>query len=518
MLMILVCFFTVNSKAEDADTLSFKMCKTRNDSIISRPFTLSQSYKRNCTPAGLVFIADGLMIKAQKNDFHHIKTFFQPHFEKTYDNYTQYAPFVASFALKALGVKNTSSWTRLTLNSSLSYLAMAAMVNSLKYTSKEMRPDKTTANSFPSGHTATAFAAATIFNKEYGPLSPWYSVGGYSVATLTGITRIMNNRHWVNDVLVGAGLGIISADIGYMLGDWILKGKGIQNQPKNVIPDISDNGSFFSLTVGTGYGPSHLNSPRVYDNYLADMTPSGNPLGLLLRAGSSSSVNVEGAYFINKYFGFGGRLKASTLSVIVGSFNHNFSYTVPLISKADIPSDAYRLEGLESSHLGMIDMSLGAYCSLPVGTRFRLGTKILFGNRLTTNYSVDAIFSFRTLKYEQEKYSKVLDNILQANGGSVCNISKDEYNPKLYHDNDFMEIKANNAFTFCTGLYFTYAIKNETAFMMSFDYDYANPQYTFVLHNRYNESGDNISVIEDVFHRRTLMNNISLNIGMSVCL
>ncbi len=517
--MILVCFFTVNSKAEDADTLSFnKLYKTRNDSIVSRAFTLSQSFKRNCTPSGLVFIADGLMLKAQKKDFRSIKTFFQPHFEKTYDSYTQYAPLVASFALKALGVKNTSTWKRLTLNSTLSYVTMATLVNSIKYSSKEMRPDNTTANSFPSGHTATAFAAATIFNKEYGPISPWYSVAGYSVATLTGITRIMNNRHWINDVLVGAGIGIVSADIGYMLGDWILKGKGIQNRPKNVIPDISENGSFFSMTVGTGIGPTHLNSPKVFDNYKADMTPSGNPLRLLLKTCRSSSVNIESAYFINKYLGFGGRLKASTQSVIVGNFNHKFAYTVPLISKSDIPSDAYRLDGLESSHLGMIDMSLGFYSSLPISTRLRLGTKLLFGNRLTTNYSVDAIFSFNNLKDRQENYSKILDDILQANGGSICNISKDEYNPKLYHDNDFLEIKANNAFTFGTGLYIAYAIKDETAFMISFDYDYANPKYTFVLHNRYDESGGNISLIEDVFHRRTLMNNLSFNIGMSVCL
>lgn len=516
--MILVCLFTVNSKAENTDTPSFKIYKAKKDSSISRPFTLMQSFKRNCTPNGLVFIADGLIITAQKKDFHSIKTFFQPHFEKTYDSYTQYAPLAAAFALKALGVKNTSTWKRMTLNSTLSYVTMATLVNSIKYSSKEMRPDHTTANSFPSGHTATAFAAATIFNKEYGSISPWYSVAGYSVATLTGITRIMNNRHWINDVLVGAGIGIVSADLGYMLGDWILKGKGIQNQPKNEIPDISENGSFFSMTVGSGIGPTHLNSPNVFDSYNVDMTPSGNPLRLLLKTCRSSSVNIESAYFINKYIGFGGRLKASTLPVIVGNFNHKFAYTVPLISTSYIPSDAYKLEGLESSHLGMIDMSLGFYGSIPVGTRLRLGTKFLFGNRLTTNYSVDAIFSFNTLKDRQKNYGEVLDNILQANGGSLCNISKDKYNPQLYHDNDFLQIKANNSFSFGTGLYITYAIKNQTAFMISFDYDCANPKYTFVLHNRYNESGGNVSLIEDSFQRRTLMNNMSLNLGMSVCL
>ena len=49
---------------------------------------------------------------------------------------------------------------------------MATAVNSLKYSCKVMRPDGSTRNSFPSGHTATAFMAATMLHKEYGHLSP----------------------------------------------------------------------------------------------------------------------------------------------------------------------------------------------------------------------------------------------------------------------------------------------------------------------------------------------------------
>lgn len=494
---------------------------------VSNKFTFKESFNRNATYAGLIFIADGLLIKSQKKDFRSIKTFFQPHFEKTYDNYTQYAPLAATFALKALGVKSVSSWKRMTLNSVTSFAFMNVFVNSIKYTTKEMRPDNTSANSFPSGHTATAFMAATIFHKEYGYLSPWYSIGGYGLATLTGVTRIMNNRHWISDVLVGAGLGIVSVDLGYMLGDLILGGKGVEHISKNMRPDISESASFFSLTVGAGQGPNHLNTPEIYDDYDADMKPTGNPLNLRIKTGLSSSVNVEGAYFFNKYFGVGGRLKASSLPLAVESFNgyennktNPFKYSVGTGDAAFDKSDIYKLVGLESSNLGMIDLAVGTYFSLPIGTRIRVGTKFLVGNRLTTDYSVDAIFGIN----ENNSYVKeigvqtledLLNSIISDYSSDGAEFTRDAVNPHLYHDSDFMSIEANNSLTVGTGLSFTYAIKNNVAFKFNLDYDFANPKYTFKLHNRYDSNG---TTIEDSFQKRTSMNSINLNMGMCICL
>ena len=68
---------------------------------------------------------------------------------------------------------------------------------------------KTISSSFPSGHTTVAFAAATVFATEYKnqPLIP---ILAYSAASLIGISRITENKHWATDVLVGAGLGYLS--------------------------------------------------------------------------------------------------------------------------------------------------------------------------------------------------------------------------------------------------------------------------------------------------------------------
>ncbi|RYY71561.1 MAG: phosphatase PAP2 family protein [Chitinophagaceae bacterium] len=64
-------------------------------------------------------------------------------------------------------------------------------------------------SSFPSGHTTAAFAAATVFAVEYKhqPLIP---IIAYSMATLVGVSRITENKHWATDVFTGAVLGYLT--------------------------------------------------------------------------------------------------------------------------------------------------------------------------------------------------------------------------------------------------------------------------------------------------------------------
>ena len=106
---------------------------------------------------------------------------------------------------------------------------MGGIVFAIKNTAQVERPDGSNRHSFPSGHTATAFMTATMLNKEYGYKSPWVGIGAYSVATATGLMRMANNKHWLSDVLAGAGIGIITTEIGYLLADLIFKEKGINH-------------------------------------------------------------------------------------------------------------------------------------------------------------------------------------------------------------------------------------------------------------------------------------------------
>jgi membrane-associated phospholipid phosphatase len=63
-------------------------------------------------------------------------------------------------------------------------------------------------SSFPSGHTTVAFAAATVFGKEYAN-KPIIPIVAYTGATLIGLSRITENKHWATDILCGAGLGYL---------------------------------------------------------------------------------------------------------------------------------------------------------------------------------------------------------------------------------------------------------------------------------------------------------------------
>ena len=67
----------------------------------------------------------------------------------------------------------------------------------------------TLSSSFPSGHTTVAFAAATVFAMEYKD-KPIVPILAYAAASLVGVSRITENKHWATDVLVGAGLGYLS--------------------------------------------------------------------------------------------------------------------------------------------------------------------------------------------------------------------------------------------------------------------------------------------------------------------
>ena len=167
-------------------------------------------------------IITSFIVKSQKEDFRGARNNFIPKFQNGLDNYIQYSPFILTLALKTAGVENRNQWGRLFVSTAFSYATMAALINIAKYTIKEQRPDGTSRNSFPSGHTATAFASATILHKEYGlTRSLWYSAAGYAVATATGVMRVMNNRHWASDVIAGAGLGILCTSLMYWLAPYL---------------------------------------------------------------------------------------------------------------------------------------------------------------------------------------------------------------------------------------------------------------------------------------------------------
>lgn len=162
-----------------------------------------------------------------------------------FDDYMQFAPMAAAYGLDWCGVKAAHGFKDRTVILAMSAAIMAAVTNGMKYSFREMRPDGSARNSFPSGHTATAFMGAELLRMEYKDVSPWIGYAGYAVAAGVGFFRVYNNRHWLNDIIAGAGVGIMSTRLAYWLYPKIFHDKTCsqrKNRPVVVASPFCGNG------------------------------------------------------------------------------------------------------------------------------------------------------------------------------------------------------------------------------------------------------------------------------------
>lgn len=87
-----------------------------------------------------------------------------------------------------------------------SQLLAQGVTQAIKLSTRRTRPDGT-ALSFPSGHTASVFASATVLERHYG----WkVGVPAYALATYVAASRLSENRHFLSDVIFGASIGIVA--------------------------------------------------------------------------------------------------------------------------------------------------------------------------------------------------------------------------------------------------------------------------------------------------------------------
>lgn len=431
-----------------------------------------------------VFVA-GIIAKSEKKAFRQNtpdnKHTLLTDFKTEIDNYTQFFGIALATGLKIGGVESRSDWGRYLASSAMSYGIMALLVNSIKYTAKEIRPDGSSRNSWPSGHTATAFAGATILHKEYGMTrSPWYSVAGYAVATATGIMRVLNNRHWVSDVLSGAGIGIMSTELAYALSDVIFKGRGLLRGPLTSDKSIIDHPSFFSVSMGIGFGSRNL----AFDMDQFNIGYPGDDDHIFnMKFGASTAVGVEGAYFFNKYIGVGGRLRVNSSPVKGwdGVETYAWKDMVSSLYGEDYETDAdFRrfVDGNETSqplvndltftiksdHLTEFAYDLGVYFNLPLSKRFALGSKLLVGRSIMQEVDLDA-----TATGGQRRF-------VLSDDDDFANV---QLLPETYTAEwDYFTVGGNKTMKVGTGLSLTYAYKENYAWKLFFDYDYTRKKYT----------------------------------------
>lgn len=193
------------------------LCAQGTDSIpvaVHEKFSLNQMY----VPSGLIFLgllANGNSSASFKNKVEEERNEHFPHFKTRADDYLQFSPIIIAYSLDAFGIESKTDLANRTVILLKSEIIMYSTVVLLKNATHVLRPDGSSYTSFPSGHTAQAFAAATFLNEEYGERFKWMPFLSYGIASGVGGLRIANNKHYISDVLVGAGIGILSTKIAY---------------------------------------------------------------------------------------------------------------------------------------------------------------------------------------------------------------------------------------------------------------------------------------------------------------
>ena len=135
---------------------------------------------------------------------------------------------------------------------------MAGSVYLTKHAVNSLRPDGSDSRSFPSGHTAWAFMGATYSAIELQGLSPWYTAGAYAFATGVAMQRIISDKHHAADIVAGAGIGIIAAELGYYIGDVIFDRRGLERPALRFEPERR-NPSFVSLATSMFWPLGNIN-------------------------------------------------------------------------------------------------------------------------------------------------------------------------------------------------------------------------------------------------------------------
>jgi hypothetical protein len=128
------------------------------------------------------------------------------------DDFIQYFPMAEMYIADIAYSKTKIEVFQQSKNLIISQLFTAIIIQTIKRTTNNTRPNGSP-HSFPSGHTSIAFTGATALYLEYRDTNPFLAYSGYGFSTATGLLRITNNKHWLSDVLVGAGIGMVSAQL-----------------------------------------------------------------------------------------------------------------------------------------------------------------------------------------------------------------------------------------------------------------------------------------------------------------
>ncbi len=197
----------------------------------------------------LVFITAGSAISGSEFEKNIQTEFSDPGME--IDDFTSLSPAAGVFLLDWCGVQAKNSFFDRVKYMTIANLASQAVVQSLKYATDKLRPDGDDRLSFPSNHTNTAFTNAMIMWHEYRHTNAFAAYSGFVLAAGTGALRMLHDKHWTGDVLAGAGIGMLCANLIYRfrpLENW--RPFRTDNRNISLLPLYNTDSFGFTLILG----------------------------------------------------------------------------------------------------------------------------------------------------------------------------------------------------------------------------------------------------------------------------
>ena len=238
-----IIYFLFVSYLFPADIVAQKNVFSGNDTVKAKNngFTC-RLVKKSVVPVSLIAVGAIMSGKECELNFqNNIRDKVGHDFETNVDDYLKYAPVVELYGADILGVKAKNHWFDQTKYLLISNVVSAAITHGLKRVINKKRPDGMQ-YSMPSGHTTFAFTNATVLYNEFKENAPVLAYSGFVFSSSVGALRVLNNKHWVSDVLVGAGIGIFVSEMVYLVEPFkrfnpFKKTKGI-----TLVPQVSEAG------------------------------------------------------------------------------------------------------------------------------------------------------------------------------------------------------------------------------------------------------------------------------------
>lgn len=221
VLYVLLCAITLSANAQ-------KLGDTIKKDLLTAPDTVKKLHSKVWAlvpPAILIaYGASSFVIHPIRQVDYYVHGETQvtgPDFHTKAESYFQFAPVIITYGLNLVGIEGKNRFVDRTALLGLSGGILGIIDIGLKNTTHRLRPNGEDYLSFPSGHTSTAFLGAEFLAQEFAGKSVWYGVAGYTIAAATGVFRLYNRDHWFSDVVAGAGLGIISTKLAYLVYPYI---------------------------------------------------------------------------------------------------------------------------------------------------------------------------------------------------------------------------------------------------------------------------------------------------------